>query len=125
MAAFEKLDHDRARLTISISAEQFAVALQQAYIKGVKHYNVPGFRKGKAPRKVIETMYGPQVFYEDAFEAVWGDAYDAALLEHELTAVDKPSLDIEKISAEEGVADALFEIAVAAVTGGTPDFMKE
>ncbi len=104
MAAFEKLDHDRARLTISISAEQFAVALQQAYIKGVKHYNVPGFRKGKAPRKVIETMYGPQVFYEDAFEAVWGDAYDAALLEHELTAVDKPSLDIEKISAEEGVA---------------------
>ena len=103
MATCEKLDNNRARLTIHISAEMFANALQQAYIKGVKHFNVPGFRKGKAPRKVVENLYGPQVFYEDAFEAVWGDAYDAALLEHELTAVDKPSIDIEKISAEDGV----------------------
>ena len=103
MATCEKLEGNRAKLTVTVPAADFAAATQQAYIKGVKHYNVPGFRKGKAPRKVIESMYGTGVFYEDAFELVWGDAYDAALLEHDLTAVDKPSIDIEKISLEDGV----------------------
>ena len=77
--------------------------MQQAYVKNGKHYNIAGFRKGKAPRKVIENMYGEGVFFEDAFEIVWGDAYDAALEEFELFAVDKPSIDIEKISLAEGV----------------------
>ncbi len=103
MSTYEKLDGDRAKLTIAIAPEAFNNALQEAYVKGVKHYNIPGFRKGKAPRKVIENMYGEGVFYEDAFELVWGDAYDAALLEHNLIAVDKPSIDIEKIDRTEGV----------------------
>ena len=104
MATYEKLDGNKAKLAITIEPAAFAEAVQQAYIKGVKHYNIPGFRKGKAPRKVIESMYGPGVFYEDAFELVWGEAYDAALAEHSLVAVDKPSVEIEKISLEDGVA---------------------
>jgi len=103
MATIERKEHNIAKLTISVDAETFASAVQQAYFKTAKHYNIPGFRKGKAPRKVIENMYGTAVFFEDAFDIVWGDAYDKALEEHALTAVDKPMLDIEKISLEEGV----------------------
>lgn len=103
MATFEKLENNRAKLTITVSPETFGSAMQKAYTKTASRYNVPGFRKGKAPRKVIETMYGEGAFYEEAFEIVWGDAFDAALLEHDLTAVDKPSLDITTISAAEGV----------------------
>ena len=103
MATIERMEHNMAKLTITVDAETFAAAVQQAYFKTAKHYNIPGFRKGHAPRKVIENMYGEGVFFEDAFEILWGDAYDAALEEYELTAVDKPALDIEKISLQEGV----------------------
>ena len=103
MATIEKLEHDQVKLTIEIDADTFNYALQQAYVKNGKHYNIAGFRKGKAPRKVIESMYGEGVFFEDAFELCWGDAYDAALEENGLTAVDKPTLDIEKIGKDEGV----------------------
>ncbi len=100
MATFEKLENNRAKLTISVSPEAFGAAVQKAYQKTAIHFNVPGFRKGKAPRKVIESMYGESAFYEEAFDLVWGDAYDLALAEHKLTAVDKPSLDITTIGAE-------------------------
>ena len=103
MATVEKLENNRAKLTITVSPEAFGTAVQTAYQKTANRYNVPGFRKGKAPRKVIETMYGEAAFYEEAFELVWGDAYDAALLEHNLTAVDKPSLDITTIDLATGV----------------------
>ncbi len=103
MATVEKLEKNRAKLTVTVTPEAFAAAIQQAYYKTAKRYNIPGFRKGKAPKKVIENMYGEGVFYEDAFELVWGDAYDAALVEHSLTAVDKPSLDISSISLAEGI----------------------
>ena len=103
MATIERKEHNIAKLTITVDADTFGAAVQQAYVKTAKHYNIPGFRKGHAPRKVIENMYGEGVFFEDAFEIVWGDAYDAALEEFELFAVDKPSIDIEKISMAEGV----------------------
>lgn len=103
MATYEKLEHDRAKLTMTISAEAFTEAIRQAYLKTRGRYKVNGFRSGKAPQKIIESEYGEAVFYEDAFELVWGDAYEAALNENGLNPVDKPAIDIEKISAEEGV----------------------
>ena len=103
MASIEKLEHDRVKLTIEVDADTFGAALQQAYVKNGRHYNIAGFRKGKAPRKVIESMYGEGVFYEDAFVLCWGEAYDEALEENGFIAVDKPSIDIEKISREEGL----------------------
>jgi len=100
MATFEKLENNRVKLTISVSPEAFGAAVQKAYQKTANRFNVPGFRKGKAPRKVIESMYGESAFFEEAFDLVWGDAYDAALAEHKLTAIDKPSLDITTIGLE-------------------------
>ena len=103
MAQLERLEGNKAKLTITIDAETFRKALNEAYKKTAGRYAVQGFRKGKAPRKIIETYYGEGVFYEDAFEACWGDAYDAAIEEHDLFAVDRPDVDIEKISEAEGV----------------------
>lgn len=100
MATIERKEHNIVKLTIGVDAASFSAAIQQAYQKNGKHYNVPGFRKGHAPRKVIENMYGEGVFYEDAFELVWGKAYDAALDEFELEVVDRPTLDITKIGLD-------------------------
>ncbi len=103
MATVERLEHNKARLTITVDAAAFESAISKAYFKNGKRYNIPGFRKGHAPRKVIENMYGEGVFYEDAFELVWGEAYDAAMDENGLTGVDQPALDITEIDKEKGV----------------------
>ncbi|MCL2672664.1 MAG: trigger factor [Clostridiales bacterium] len=103
MAQFEKTGTNTGKLTIELSAETFGKALADTYRKEVKRYNIPGFRKGHAPRPVIERMYGREVFFEGAFEALWGDAYDAAVTEQGLFVVDRPELDILTMSAEEGV----------------------
>ena len=130
MATFEKLENNRAKLTISVSPEAFGAAVQKAYLKTANRYNVPGFRKGKAPRKVIESMYGESAFYEEAFDLVWGDAYDAALDEHKLTAVDKPSLDISTIGADGVVFTAEVQLKPEVTLGAytklevpEPDFV--
>lgn len=103
MAQFEKLEGNKAKLTITVDAETFRKALNEAYKKTAGRYPVQGFRKGHAPRKMIETYYGAGVFYEDAFELCWGDAYDAAVKEHDLFVVDRPDVDILSIDENEGV----------------------
>ncbi|MDR1619193.1 MAG: trigger factor [Clostridiales bacterium] len=103
MATFEKLENNKIKMTVEINAASFDEALQNAYIKTRSKYNVPGFRKGKAPKKMIETMYGEGVLYEDAFELVYGEAYNAAIDECKLEPIERPSIDIEKIGAGEGV----------------------
>lgn len=103
MAQLEKLEGNKAKLTIKIDAETFRKALNEAYKKTAGRYAVQGFRKGHAPRKVIETYYGEGVFYEDAFDACWGEAYDAAVKEHDLFVVDRPDVDILSIGENEGV----------------------
>ncbi len=103
MATVETLENKKVKLTVEVSKEAFAEALQQAYQKSKARFAVPGFRKGKAPRKVIETMYGEGVFYEDAFELVYAEAYDKAVEEHHIEPVERPDISIEKIGVEEGV----------------------
>ena len=103
MATVEKLENSKVKFTVEIGKEAFGEALQQAYIKTKSKYNIPGFRKGKAPRKVIESMYGEGVFFEDAFELVYGDAYDKVVEDLKIEPVDRPDVSIESIGLENGI----------------------
>lgn len=95
----EKISGNKVKLTFVESAEAFDAAMQKAYLKNRGKINVPGFRKGKAPRKLIENMYGEAVFYDDAFEIVAQPAYDEALKADAIDAVDRPEVDIQQIGA--------------------------
>ena len=95
----EKISGNKVKLTFVESAEAFDAAMQKAYLKNRGKINVPGFRKGKAPRKLIENMYGESVFYDDAFEIVAQPAYDEALKADAIAAVDRPEVDIQQIGA--------------------------
>jgi len=96
-AVFEKTDTNEVRLTITVAAAEFEAAMNQAYLKARKSINIPGFRKGKAPRKVIENFYSEAVFYEDAFDLVFPKAYDDAINETGIYPVDRPSVDVTSI----------------------------
>ncbi len=99
----EKIENNVASLEIKVSPEDFGKAMQRAYKKNVKRFNIPGFRKGKAPMKVIELHYGEGVFYEDAFDFVFPDAYRAAIEKNELEPVAQPDIDIETINKKDGL----------------------
>ena len=71
----EKLEKNEVALTVEVGAEEFQAAVEKAYRQKRKDIRVPGFRPGKAPRQLIEKMYGPEVFYSDAIDLVWFDAY--------------------------------------------------
>ncbi len=94
---------NRYELEIEVSAEEFEAALQQAYLKARKNIQMPGFRKGKAPRKLIEREYGEQVFFEDAVNIVYPDAVNGAVQESGLTLVARPEVEVTAISKEEGI----------------------
>ena len=79
---FEKISSNKVKLTFVVPAEDFDKALNQAYLKDRSKINVPGFRKGKAPRAVIERMYGEGVFYDDALDAIFPALYAEAIKEH-------------------------------------------
>lgn len=111
MATMEKLEGSKVKLTIEVSAEQFEAATQKAYQKAGKRFNVPGFRKGKAPRKVIENMYGPLAFFDDAFDIVYPEAYQAAIAEQGVEPVDRPDVSIETLP--EGETPLVFSLVVA------------
>ena len=94
---YEKVSGNKAKLSFTIPAEQFAEAVHQAFLKLRKRINVPGFRRGKAPRRMIETLYGESIFYDDAFEILFPDAYRAAVEEYDLKPVDQPQIDLDEI----------------------------
>lgn len=94
---FEKLSSNKVKLTFVVEPEKFEEGIKKAYQKMVKKINIPGFRKGKAPMKVIEAHYGEGVFYEDAFDAIFPEIYQAALKEHNVEVVDRPDLDVQEI----------------------------
>ena len=96
-ATYEKVSSNKAKLSFTVPAEQFEAAMQKAYLKNRGKINVPGFRRGKAPRKLIETMYGESVFYDDAFQMIFPDLYDEAVKENNLQVVDQPEVDVQEI----------------------------
>ena len=98
----EKLENNMAKLTIEVAAEDLEKAMQNAYQKAKGRISIPGFRKGKAPRKMIEQMYGKGVFLEDAVNALIPEHYSKALAECELEIVSQPTIDITQ--AEPGKA---------------------
>ena len=93
----ETLEKSMAKLTITVSAEDFEKAIEKAYQKNKNKISVQGFRKGKAPRAIIEKMYGVGVFYEDAANEVMPDAYEQAAKESGLDIVSRPEIDVVQI----------------------------
>ena len=87
---YEKLETNKIKLTINVTPEHFREGLLAAYNKNKQYFDLPGFRKGKAPRKIIERMYGREIFHEDAISFILPDIYEAALEEHALDPVYKP-----------------------------------
>ena len=87
---YEKLEKSKIKLTVNVTPERFREGLQAAYNKNKQYFDLPGFRKGKAPRKIIERMYGRDIFHEDAVGIILPDIYEAALEEHNLDPVYKP-----------------------------------
>lgn len=95
----EKLEKNMAKLTIEVSAEELEKAIEGAYQRRKKSISVPGFRKGKVPRQMIERMYGKEIFYEDAVNALIPDAYENAMDECGEDIVSSPKFNVEQIEA--------------------------
>ena len=90
----ENLEHNMAKLTVEVSAEEFEGALQKAYLKQRGKISVPGFRKGKVPRQLVEKMYGPEIFYDDAANFIIPDAYAKAYDESEIEIASQPKIEV-------------------------------
>jgi trigger factor len=102
-ASVEKIDKNIVKLEIEVDAEKFNEGMEKSYRKNAKNFNIPGFRKGKAPRKIVERYYGEQVLYEDAFNYVYSEAYDQAIKENDIYPVDRPEIDIVQIGNGENL----------------------
>ena len=89
----EKVSGNQVKIAFEIPAEKFDEAVSKAYLKIRGRVNVPGFRKGKAPRKLIENMYGEGVFYDEAFDILFPGEYEAAVKENDIKVVDRPEVD--------------------------------
>ena len=106
----EKTDkNNEVKLSFTIEAAKFEEAIQKVYAKSAKYFNIPGFRKGKAPYKIVEKQYGAQIFYEDAFNEVAAEVYEKELTEAKIEAVSRPEIDI--IQMEKG-KDLIFTAVV-------------
>jgi len=108
-AVLEKKENNKATFTIEIGEDKFEKAIQKSYLKNRNRFNIPGFRKGKAPRKIIEMNYGEEIFYEEALNIILPEAYESAIDELELEPVEQPQVDIEELEKGKPV---VFKIEV-------------
>lgn len=99
----ENVEKNVVKLTIEEDAERFNESLKKAYLKTRGRFSIPGFRKGKAPMDLIEKYYGENVFYEEALNIIFPEAYEAAVREHGIVPVDSPELDIEQIGRDKNL----------------------
>ena len=100
---------NEVKLEITVEAEKFENAMKKVYFQNAKYFNIPGFRKGKAPMNIVEKYYGAQIFYEDAFNEVATEAYEEALTENKIDGVSRPEVDIAQM--EKG-KDLIFTAVV-------------
>ena len=96
----EKQEKSAVELVIEIGGEEFEAAVQKAYLKQRGSITVPGFRKGKAPRKIIEAMYGSGVFYEDAINDLYPKAYADAVEQEKLDVVSWPNVEVQEVGKD-------------------------
>ena len=88
---------NEVKLEITVDATKFDEAIKKVYFKSAKYFNIPGFRKGKAPMQIVEKYYGKEIFYEDAFNEVATEALDEAVKENNLEVVSRPDIDVTQI----------------------------
>ena len=100
---------NEVKLEIIVEAEKFENAMKKVYFQNARYFNIPGFRKGKAPMNIVEKYYGEQIFYEDAFNEVATEAYEEAIKENKIEAVSRPEVDIAQM--EKG-KDLIFSAVV-------------
>jgi trigger factor len=103
MSTVENIDVNKFKITFSVDAATFEDGLKKSYNKNKNYFNIPGFRKGKAPRKLIEAQYGKEILFDDAFNFVLQDAYPKAAEESGLEIVSRPEIGVEDASTENGV----------------------
>lgn len=106
-----KQEDNKITLKLVVEAGQFEEAVNKAYNKMKGRFNIPGFRKGKAPKKIIEAQYGKEIFFEEAINICLPEVYEAALEKHNIDPVDRPQIDIEEIKkGEDVVFTAVVEV---------------
>ena len=110
VTSVEKKEKSTVELTIEVGAEEFEAAVQKVFLKTRKSINVPGFRKGKAPRKIIESLYGSGVFYEDAINELYPSAYAEAVAQQKLDEVGYPKMEIVSVGKEGFTFKALVSV---------------
>lgn len=99
----ENLEKNMAKLTVEVDNAEFLKAIDVAYKKNRNKFNLPGFRKGKAPKEMIMKMYGPQVFFEDALNEILDKTYPEAAKESGLEIVSRPEIGVEQIGMDQNV----------------------
>jgi len=95
----ENIEKNVVQLEIEVDAAKFEEGMEKSFLKNAKKFNVPGFRKGKAPRSIVERYYGEQVLYEDAINFICPEAYDEAVEKNDIHPVDRPEIDIKQIGS--------------------------
>lgn len=109
MTELKSHENNIAKFELTVAAEDFSKAVDEVYRKNKSKYRVDGFRKGKVPRRILEGMYGPEVFYDEAIQIVFFDPYEKAVEELGLEVIDQPSVDFDEIKKGE---DVVFKVEV-------------